>query len=270
VYIAWASDASGTGFSTTPGAGLGFLGVLVTSAPVTNLTAANFAGLWASVQGPQGAAGTAGQNGTNGTNAYLYVAYATDANGDGFSLTPGLGLDYIAVLAATAPISNPTAANFAGLWKVYAMDTPPVVPSTTDQLAEGETNLYFTAARVLAVALAGLSGTISGEVTSTDNVLSAFGKLQNRLATVESALASPSQALFAEGIIAVPSGASSGTLNTLALGFTPSKVLLTVSVPAGGNFIQSVAVGNPSVTGFAWQLSAAVPAVGYQIFYRIT
>jgi hypothetical protein len=270
VYTAWASDANGTGFSTTPGAGLGYLGVLVSTAPVTNLTAANFAGLWASVQGLQGPAGAAGENGENGASAYVYLAYATDANGDGFSLTPGVGLNYIAVLATNAPISNPTAANFAGMWKLYAMTTPPVVPATTDQLEEGETNLYFTAARVLAVALAGLSGTITGEVTSTDNVLSAFGKLQNRLATVEAALASPGQVLFAEGIIAVPSGTSSGTLNTLALGFTPSKVLLTVSVPAGGSFIHAVVVGNPSVTGFAWQLSAAAPAAGYQIFYRIT
>jgi hypothetical protein len=269
VYTAWAGDANGTGFSTTPGAGLGYLGVLVSTAPVTNLSAANFAGLWSSVQGPQGAAGAAGQNGTNGTNAYLYVAYAMDTSGDGFSLTPGLGLNYVAILNTNAPISNPTAANFAGLWKLYAMTSPPVVPTTTDQLNEGTNNLYFTAARVLAVALAGLSGTITGAVTATDNVLSAFGKLQNRLATVEGALASPGQALFAEGVIAVPSGTSSGTLNTLALGFTPSKVLLTVSVPAGGSFIHAVVVGNPGVTGFAWQLSAA-PAAGYQIFYRIT
>jgi hypothetical protein len=271
VYTAWASDTNGTGFSTTPGVGLGYLGVLVSTVSVTNLSAANFAGLWASVQGPQGAAGAAGQNGTNGTNAYLYVAYATDASGDGFSLTPGSGLNYVAILNTNAPISNPTATNFAGLWKLYSMTTPPTVPSTTDQLEEGETNFYFTAARVLAVALAGLSGTITGAVTATDSVLSAFGKLQNRLATVEAAMASPGQALFAEGIIAIPNGASSGTLNTLALGFTPSKVLLTVSVPPGGNAnIHPVLVGNPSVTGFAWQLSAAVPAAGYQIFYRIT
>jgi hypothetical protein len=31
-----------------------------------------------------------------------------------------------------------------------------------------------------------------------------------------------------------------------------------------------VAVGVPTTTGFAWKLSAAAPATGYQIFYRVT
>jgi hypothetical protein len=137
-------------------------------------------------------------------------------------------------------------------------------------LAEGVTNLYFTAARVLAVALAGLDGTVTGAVTTADTVLSGLGKLQNRLAVVEGALASPMQALFAEGVIAVTSGAQTGTLSTLTLGFTPSKVLLTVSIPSGGTVLGVVAVGVPTVTGFAWKLSAAAPAVNYQIFYRIT
>jgi hypothetical protein len=159
---------------------------------------------------------------------------------------------------------------FAGLWQLYAMTAPPVVPTTTDGLAEGVTNLYFTAARVLAVALAGLDGTVTGAVTTADNVLSAFGKLQNRLANVENAMSSPSQALFAEGAIAVPSGSSSGTLSTLALNFTPSRVLLTVSIPSGGTVLGVVAVGVPTVTGFAWKLSAPPAATGYQIFYRIT
>ena len=152
------------------------------------------------------------------------------------------------------------------------MTTPPVVPTTTDGLAEGVTNLYFTAARVLAVALAGLDGTVTGAVTTTDNVLSAFGKLQNRLANVENAMTSPSQALFYEGAIAVPSGSSgsSGTLNSLALTFTPSRVQLTVSIPSGGALLTVAAVGVPTVTGFAWKLSAAPATTGYQIFYRVT
>ena len=101
-------------------------------------------------------------------------------------------------------------------------------------------------------------------------MLSAFGKLQNRLANVENAMSSPSQALFYEGAIAVPSGASSGTLNTLALNFTPSRVQLTVSIPSGGALLTVAAVGVPTTTGFAWKLSAAPATTGYQIFYRIT
>jgi len=270
VYTAWASDANGTGFSTTPAAGLGYLGILVTTTQVNTLTAANFAGLWANVLGPQGVAGANGTNGTNGTNAYLYVAYATDASGDGFSLTPGSGLNYVAMLSTNTPIPTPTAANFTGLWKLFAMSAPPTVPSTTDQLTEGVNNLYFTQPRVLATSLMGLDGNAGGEVAATDSVLEGVSKLQNRLAAVEAAMASPSQALYAEGVIAVTSGTSSGTLGTLSLPFTPSKVLLTLSIPTGGAVLTVVAVGNPTTTGFAWKLSAAAAASGYQIFYRIT
>lgn len=49
--------------------------------------------------------------------------------------------------------------------------------STTDALPEGSTNLYFTTARVLATALAGLSAA-AGTFTSSDSLLTAFGKIK--------------------------------------------------------------------------------------------
>lgn len=51
-------------------------------------------------------------------------------------------------------------------------------PGSTDALAEGVTNLYFTQARVLATVLTGLSLTSSAVIAATDSVLTAFGKLQ--------------------------------------------------------------------------------------------
>jgi hypothetical protein len=54
-------------------------------------------------------------------------------------------------------------------------------PGTTDALAEGSTNLYFTVARVLATVLTGLSlGTVSA-ATATDTILTAIGKLQAQI-----------------------------------------------------------------------------------------
>jgi len=83
-------------------------------------------------------------------------------------------------------------------------------------------------------------------------------------------MASPSQALFAEGSVAVAVGVRAGTLNTLALGFAPSRCQLTLSIPNGGTMLSVACVGNPTVTGFGWMLSAVTPTAGYQIFYRIT
>lgn len=51
----------------------------------------------------------------------------------------------------------------------------------TDAVAEGATNLYHTAARVLATALSGLSLATGSAITSADTVLVAFGKLQKQI-----------------------------------------------------------------------------------------
>lgn len=51
-------------------------------------------------------------------------------------------------------------------------------PGSTDGVAEGTTNLYFTMARVLSTVLSGLSTATSAVITSADTVLSALGKLQ--------------------------------------------------------------------------------------------
>lgn len=53
--------------------------------------------------------------------------------------------------------------------------------ANTDSLAEGATNFYHTAARVLATALSGLSLATGGAITSADTVLVAFGKLQKQI-----------------------------------------------------------------------------------------
>lgn len=60
--------------------------------------------------------------------------------------------------------------------------------TTTDQITEGSSNLYFTAARVRAVALTGLSLVAGTAITAADTVLSAFGKLQKQISDLLSAL----------------------------------------------------------------------------------
>lgn len=53
--------------------------------------------------------------------------------------------------------------------------------ANTDSLAEGATNLYHTAARVLDTVLSGLSLAAGTAITSSDSVLVAFGKLQKQI-----------------------------------------------------------------------------------------
>ena len=57
--------------------------------------------------------------GSNGVNAYLYIAYASDTIGTGFTLDPvaGVLLPYIAIKNTTVAIPSPDALDFAETWK---------------------------------------------------------------------------------------------------------------------------------------------------------
>lgn len=67
--------------------------------------------------------GTDGQNGTDGVSSYTYVAYASDASGAGFSLTPTNALKYRAEIHTATAIETPDAEDFAGAtWVKYLGD----------------------------------------------------------------------------------------------------------------------------------------------------
>lgn len=69
--------------------------------------------------GATGAAGSNGTNGTDGDDAFVYIAYASDASGTGFTMTFNSALDYIAIKNTTTIIASPSASDFSGLWKNY-------------------------------------------------------------------------------------------------------------------------------------------------------
>lgn len=70
---------------------------------------------------------------------------------------------------------------------VYDVDDTQWIPvgsspiANTDALPEGSTNLYFTGQRVRDTPLTGLSTATATPITSTDSVLSGFGKLQAQI-----------------------------------------------------------------------------------------
>lgn len=71
------------------------------------------------IQGATGATGAAGSDGADGANAYVYIAYASDDTGTGFTTTFSSLLDYIAIKSTTTEIVTPQASDFVGLWKNY-------------------------------------------------------------------------------------------------------------------------------------------------------
>ncbi|WP_200628831.1 hypothetical protein [Stutzerimonas balearica] len=101
------------------------------------------------------------------------LEFATTAQ---FPATGEGGKIYIAINQGTA--ANPTR-QYRWTGSVYAEINPS--PGTTDALAEGSTNLYFSEHRVRNTVLTGLSLAVSTAVTVADTVLSALGKLQAQL-----------------------------------------------------------------------------------------
>lgn len=70
-------------------------------------------------QGEQGIQGIQGIQGDPGESAFVYIAYASDGSGTGFTMTFNASLDYIAILTTDTEIPSPVVGDFAGLWKNY-------------------------------------------------------------------------------------------------------------------------------------------------------
>jgi len=98
------------------------------------------------------------------------------------SATAAIAQSKIANLTTDLAGKEPTLANPNDTTKYYRGDKSWQTLNTT-AVAEG-TNLYFMNSRVLGVDLAGLNTGVAGPITAADTVLSAFGKLQYQMTTV--------------------------------------------------------------------------------------
>jgi len=100
------------------------------------------------------------------TSAALISAFPASTDGDYATVDAGAGVDakeWIWDTEAGWIVSSAAAAG------------------TTDSLTEGSTNLYFTAARVLATVLTGISFITNRAVTAADSLLVAIGLLQKQI-----------------------------------------------------------------------------------------
>ena len=113
--------------------------------------------------------------------------------------------------------------------------------SNTDELDEGNTNLYFTTARVLATVLSGLSLLTGGAIVSTDTVLIALGKLQNQISAVLSVVLTGLSTSSATAITATDS---------ILVAF--GKLQAQINNSTGGGFYWMPAFVPPVLADFAW------------------
>lgn len=120
VYVAYADDASGSGFTLTFSAGKNYIAIKSSTTAIASPAVGDFTGLWTKYRGSDGVNGTNGTNGIDGINTYLYIGYADDASGTNYSTTP-TGTSVFIAFRSDNTVVIPDAAYFAGLWKKYSM-----------------------------------------------------------------------------------------------------------------------------------------------------
>lgn len=169
----------------------------------------------------------------DGSNVLSATAYSLPIAGastlGGIKVGSGLSIDGAGVLIATgATTGSVTSVNSI---------TPVTgnVTLTTNNISEN-TNLYFTAARVLAAVMTGLSTATNAVVAATDTLLVSVGKLQAQISGVLSSVGANS------GIAPLDSGGKVPTANLPQLGLA--------------NFTESVNRASPNATVSVVQLLA--------------
>jgi hypothetical protein len=204
LYVAYASDASGTGFTTTFNSSLKYIGVRRSTTALTPVVG-DFAGLWAkyigengtngtngktilngsgvpddgtvgtdgdfyidvvaqviygpkasgawgsgtSIIGPAGADGADGDTGDtgpagdDGADAFVYIAYADDTLGTGFTNSYDPDKEFIAILSTDTEIPSPAVGDFTGLFTRYKGDGDRYKTSSVTSLLIGTGTKYL-------------------------------------------------------------------------------------------------------------------------------
>ncbi|MGQ7814568.1 hypothetical protein ACUTAH_02640 [Metapseudomonas furukawaii] len=230
-------------------------------AKLAGLESSHFKGLFASLEAlqtafPSAVSGDyADVDAGAGTDVQRYLwdpsdeAWVAQAAGGG-SMTPA------EVKAAYESNPDTNAFSDAEKAKLAGIATGATANADTDSLAEGSSNQYFTAARVRAVVLTGLSLAVGTAIEAADSVLVALGKLQRQITDLATSVAGKmANPMTTAGDLIV--GGSSGAPQRLAKG-ADGQVLTMVSgaeawaTPAAGGlvrFTEGMSTAAPNSTG---------------------
>lgn len=116
-YVRYAKDANGTDASEDP-TGRSYISVLTTEKEAPEPSDFKVWIKFVGGDGKDGNDGAPGKDGVPGKDgaAYVYIAFASDGNGTGFSKTHTKGLDYIGIITSDTEIKALTKEHFAGKW----------------------------------------------------------------------------------------------------------------------------------------------------------
>lgn len=146
-------------------------------------------------------------------------------------------------------------------------NTKTTFTGNSDSITEGSTNLFFTAARVRAVVLTGLSTATNAVIAATDTILEAFGKLQAQITALGSSKANLSggntfsgdQSFQGSALVVSATGVlgyGAGSGGTATQGSSSGKVTtVTLNKPSGKITMNNASLGAGAVTGFVFNNS---------------
>lgn len=180
----------------------------------------------------------------------LQAAHPTAAPGSSANVDAGVGdpvlryiwddndSEWVAQAGSAAPVTaaqiktlyeaNPDTNSFgdADKTKLAGIAAGATANADTDSLSEGSTNKWFTAARVLATALAGLSVATGTAVVDTDSVLVGIGKLQRQISDLATALSGKQDTLVSAFNIKTVNGSSLLGAGDLVVAAVPAAVTI--------------------------------------------
>lgn len=141
VYIRYATDNIGTGFSAVPSPSRRFISILTSSYPLPDVVTSH-AGNWIEYIGV-GQNGVDGNDGNDGVSSYLTQAWANDDQGNGFTLTFDGTKPYTSFVIRNDAVP-PASTEFNGKWVRYigingadGADGKTILNGTIDPSTEG-------------------------------------------------------------------------------------------------------------------------------------
>lgn len=229
-------------------------------------------GLWKGTYASLGALQTAHPTAEPGSSAHVDVGvgapvalYIWDDDDDEWVAAGGAAAPLTAAQVKTLYESNAdtnayTDAEKAKLGGVAAGAT---ANADTDSLSEGATNKWFTAARVLATLLSGLSLAAATAVVDTDSVLAGIGKLQRQINDLVTALSGKQETLVSATNIKTVGGTSILGAGDIAL----PAAGMTNPMTAAGDLILGGAAGAPGRLAKGPEGSMLVAGAGFSVAY---
>lgn len=122
-------------------------------------------------------------------------------------------------------------------------------------LAQGDYTIQFSYNNTLSPTVVRISVPSGSGTTSIDQLISSSVSYTSDVPVRN----------YVAGTYAIPSGASSGAVSGLTLGFSPRLVVLTVASPSGGLSLVATQIGLATNSGWSFALNGATDSVGYTL-----